>query len=95
MIRVIIPKRTNIWTGVSGQFLGSDRCEHMVWYVLFIIFATYAMLPLPLRWSLGAAASTALLQLVAFAVIQHLLPDGHPSPYQVTWPASNSFRRPT
>ncbi|XP_075236866.1 adenylyl cyclase 78C isoform X2 [Lycorma delicatula] len=37
--------------------------EYLDWYVLFIVFLTYAMLPLPLRWSMKAASTTGIIQL--------------------------------
>lgn len=40
-------------TGKNSQLemTSSELTTHMAWYILFIIFATYAMLPLPLLWS--------------------------------------------
>ena len=46
----------------------------MVWYILFIIFATFAMLPLPLRWSLVAATVAAVVHLACFTAMQKMSP---------------------
>ena len=37
--------------------------DNMVWYLLFALFVTYSMLPLPLRWALGVGLSTSFLHL--------------------------------
>ncbi|CAL4069359.1 unnamed protein product, partial [Meganyctiphanes norvegica] len=44
--------------GMMGQ-------ENMVWYLLFTVFVTYSMLPLPLHWGLIAGVTTAVLHLAA------------------------------
>ena len=44
---------------------------HMVWYILFIIFSTYAFLPLPLLWALSAACMTALTHVLVFIVVRY------------------------
>ncbi|GLG93790.1 Adenylate and Guanylate cyclase, partial [Gryllus bimaculatus] len=36
--------------GCTGKGLGFPENTELVWYVLFIEFVTYALLPLPLRW---------------------------------------------
>ncbi|XP_050727539.1 adenylyl cyclase 78C-like isoform X3 [Eriocheir sinensis] len=41
-----------------------EQGENMVWYLLFIVFVTYSMLPLPLRWGILAGSLTALCHLV-------------------------------
>uniref|UniRef100_A0A146MB14 adenylate cyclase n=6 Tax=Lygus hesperus TaxID=30085 RepID=A0A146MB14_LYGHE len=58
--------------GLLGLCYGFSYGESLVWYDLFIIFVTYAMLPLPLRWSLAAGSITPLLHLVitAYFLIQ-------------------------
>lgn len=32
----------------------------MMWYILFVVYAPYAMLPLPLRWCVLAGSGTVL-----------------------------------
>jgi adenylate cyclase 8 len=39
--------------GNQSEIISSELTTHMAWYILFIIFATYAMLPLPLLWSVS------------------------------------------
>ncbi|XP_059488196.1 adenylyl cyclase 78C isoform X4 [Neocloeon triangulifer] len=50
--------------GFLGQGLGFAPSAELVWYVLFIEFVTYAMLPLPLRWSVCAALITAVVHII-------------------------------
>ncbi|XP_018899991.2 adenylate cyclase type 8 isoform X2 [Bemisia tabaci] len=47
--------------GFVAESIGLCTREFLLWYVLFIIFVTYAMLPLPLRWCVIGACSTAAL----------------------------------
>lgn len=35
-----------------------------MWYILFVVYAPYAMLPLPLRWCVLAGYGTALTHMV-------------------------------
>ncbi|KAF5271309.1 hypothetical protein FQA39_LY08107 [Lamprigera yunnana] len=46
--------------GFFGQTLGFCGTENLVWYILFIIFVPYAMLPLPLLWCLIAGCITSI-----------------------------------
>ncbi|XP_034239049.1 adenylyl cyclase 78C-like [Thrips palmi] len=46
-----------------GKGLGFSDHDDLVWYVLFIVFVTYAMLPLPLRWCVTASVTTAAVHL--------------------------------
>lgn len=73
--------------GVGGQseikVSGSELTTHMVWYILFIIFATYAMLPLPLLWSVVAAGATVLIHLTSFIVVHSVRGGKNPSPWEV------------
>ncbi|CAB0016982.1 unnamed protein product [Nesidiocoris tenuis] len=55
--------------GLAGLCYGFSRPESLVWYDLFIIFVTYAMLPLPLRWSLAAGSLTPMLHIIISAAI--------------------------
>ncbi|XP_071529549.1 adenylate cyclase type 8-like [Panulirus ornatus] len=43
--------------------------ENQVWYLLFIVFVTYSMLPLPLRWCILAGSFTALAHLMLTFII--------------------------
>lgn len=61
---------------------GSELTTHMVWYILFIIFATYAMLPLPLLWSVAAAGATVVIHLTSFVVIHSVRGASNPSPWE-------------
>ncbi|XP_073984141.1 adenylyl cyclase 78C-like isoform X3 [Rhodnius prolixus] len=55
--------------GMVGKCVGFSPPEYLVWYVLFIIFVTYAMLPLPLRWSIAAGTVTSVLHIIITAVV--------------------------
>ena len=55
----------------------------MVWYILFIIFATYAMLPLPLLWSASAAGATVFIHLTSFVALHSVRGASNPSPWEV------------
>lgn len=46
----------------QGSFVMAS--DNMVWYLLFIVFVSYGMLPLPLRWALLVGVGTSLLHLV-------------------------------
>lgn len=61
----------------------SELTTHMVWYILFIIFATYAMLPLPLLWSVVAAGVTVVVHLTSFIVVHSVRGSDVPSPWEV------------
>jgi len=50
--------------GFVWESYGQGSREYLVWYVLFIVFVTYAMLPLPLKWCILAGCSTALLHIL-------------------------------
>ena len=62
---------SSAFAGFGNEQVSDDQLTHMVWYILFIIFVTYAMLPLPLAWSLVAANTTALTQLIYFIVLHN------------------------
>lgn len=53
-----------LFKGFVWESYGHGSREYLVWYVLFIVFVTYAMLPLPLRWCILAGCSTALLHIL-------------------------------
>lgn len=44
--------------------------DYLVWYVLFIIFVTYAMLPLQLRWCMSTGLLTAMLHIIIVAAFR-------------------------
>ncbi|XP_012252308.2 adenylyl cyclase 78C [Athalia rosae] len=53
------------WLLVNSQgFIGANLTfstqQRLVWYILFVVYAPYAMLPLPLRWCVLAGFGTAL-----------------------------------
>ncbi|PSN48684.1 hypothetical protein C0J52_04783, partial [Blattella germanica] len=64
-----------IKTGEAPRIFGSDigfgNDVDMVWYVLFIMFVTYAMLPLPLRMCMVLGCTTAIVHIV-YTCIQQL-----------------------
>ncbi|XP_056619764.1 adenylate cyclase type 8 [Triplophysa dalaica] len=51
---------------LGGLAYGLERDQS--WYVLFTLFATYTLLPLPLLWAIGAGTLTSTLHLIAEAV---------------------------
>ncbi|GAB0094916.1 Adenylate cyclase [Sergentomyia squamirostris] len=54
--------------GFVGQGLGFAEREYLVWYVLFIIFVPYAMLPLPLKWCMIAGSVSAMCHLIVMTI---------------------------
>ncbi|KZS05949.1 putative Adenylyl cyclase [Daphnia magna] len=60
----------------------SELTTHMAWYILFIIFATYAMLPLPLLWSASAAGATVVIHLTCFFVAHSVRIASNSSPWE-------------
>ncbi|CAG7815965.1 unnamed protein product, partial [Allacma fusca] len=50
--------------GFLGIILKTSEPAQIFWYILFVIFVTYAMLPMPLVWSASAASITAIAHLV-------------------------------
>lgn len=76
--------------GSEWEVSGSELTTHMVWYILFIIFATYAMLPLPLLWSVAAAGATVVIHLTSFVVVHSVRGASNPSP----WEVNNDFYFP-
>ncbi|XP_046621280.1 adenylyl cyclase 78C-like isoform X2 [Neodiprion virginianus] len=46
--------------GYIGASFGFSTQQRLVWYILFVVYAPYAMLPLPLRWCVIAGSGTAL-----------------------------------
>uniref|UniRef100_A0A182ND57 adenylate cyclase n=1 Tax=Anopheles dirus TaxID=7168 RepID=A0A182ND57_9DIPT len=64
--------------GFLGEGLGFAEREYLIWYVLFIIFVPYAMLPLPLKWCMIAGSMTAICHLVVTS-LNKFLHDKDPS----------------
>ena len=63
-----------------------DRSVQMVWYILFIMFVTYAMLPLPLRTCMILGCTTTVFHIVYTCVQQVANPyvstsNNNPFPY--------------
>ncbi|XP_065212348.1 adenylyl cyclase 78C-like isoform X3 [Planococcus citri] len=56
--------------GFVGAGLGLSDQEYLVWYVLFIVFVTYAMLPLPLRCCIIAGCTTALVHITVTSFVK-------------------------
>lgn len=56
-----------------GEGIGFAEREYLVWYVLFILFVPYAMLPLPLKWCMIGGTLTAITHIIitTIAKIQH------------------------
>ncbi|EFN82018.1 Adenylate cyclase type 8 [Harpegnathos saltator] len=50
--------------GFIGAGLNFTTQQRLMWYILFVVYAPYAMLPLPLRWCVLAGYGTALTHLV-------------------------------
>ncbi|XP_061708848.1 adenylyl cyclase 78C-like isoform X3 [Cydia pomonella] len=63
--------------GLSGAGIGFESAEHQVWYMLFIVFVPYAMLPLSLGWCMvvGLLASMAHLLAAALHITSSQDPD--------------------
>ncbi|XP_045416364.1 adenylate cyclase type 8 isoform X2 [Lemur catta] len=64
------------WVAMTTQILaaglGYGLLGDGIGYVLFTLFATYSMLPLPLTWAILAGLSTSLLQVILQVVIPRL-----------------------
>ncbi|XP_059528290.1 adenylate cyclase type 8 isoform X1 [Myotis daubentonii] len=64
------------WVAMTAQILaaglGYGLLGDGIGYVLFTLFATYSMLPLPLTWAILAGLGTSLLQVVLQVVIPRL-----------------------
>ncbi|KAF7269099.1 hypothetical protein GWI33_017849 [Rhynchophorus ferrugineus] len=53
---------------VRSEGIGFGLKENLVWYVLFIVFVSYAMLPLPLRWCIMAGCISAISHVILVCV---------------------------
>jgi adenylate cyclase 8 len=47
-----------------GKGIGFAEREYLVWYILFILFVPYAMLPLPLKWCMIGGTITAVTHII-------------------------------
>ncbi|XP_076228761.1 adenylyl cyclase 78C isoform X2 [Nomia melanderi] len=54
--------------GFIGAGLDFPSQQRLMWYILFVVYAPYAMLPLPLRWCVLAGYGTALTHMVLAGV---------------------------
>ncbi|KAH8364552.1 hypothetical protein KR084_008004, partial [Drosophila pseudotakahashii] len=61
--------------GFVGQGVGFADREYLVWYILFVIFVPYAMLPLPLKWCVVGGTITASCHLAVITIIKLQHPD--------------------
>jgi adenylate cyclase 8 len=50
--------------GFVGEGIGFAKREYLVWYILFILFVPYAMLPLPLKWCMVGGMLTATTHII-------------------------------
>lgn len=55
-------------SGFIGECVGFSDRECMVWYMLFIIFVPYAMLPLPLKWCMVGGTISGSAHLIFISV---------------------------
>ena len=77
-------EKAGLTTGSIDLSISSKlTTTHMVWYILFIIFVTYAVLPLPLLWSLAAAGATVVVHLTTFLAVHYSGGRNNPSPWEV------------
>lgn len=53
-----------------GEGVGFSEREYLVWYVLFIVFVPYAMLPLPLKWCMIAGIVSAACHLIVISIVK-------------------------
>lgn len=56
--------------GFVGEGLGFAERENLVWYVLFIIFVPYSMLPLPLKWCMIGGSLSAFSHLIVMIIVK-------------------------
>lgn len=57
-------------TGFVGEGVGFADREYLVWYILFVIFVPYAMLPLPLKWCVISGTISASCHLTVITIIK-------------------------
>lgn len=56
--------------GFVGEGVGFADREYLVWYILFVIFVPYAMLPLPLKWCVITGTISASCHLTVITIIK-------------------------
>ncbi|XP_030372445.1 adenylyl cyclase 78C [Scaptodrosophila lebanonensis] len=56
--------------GFIGKGVGFADREDLVWYILFVIFVPYAMLPLPLKWCVVGGTITASCHLAVITIFK-------------------------
>lgn len=56
------------WTGFVGECVGFADKECMVWYMLFIIFVPYAMLPLPLIYCMAGGTVSGVAHIIVMTI---------------------------
>lgn len=54
--------------GFISEGVGFENREYLVWYILFVIFVPYAMLPLPLKWCVVGGTITASCHLAVITI---------------------------
>lgn len=54
--------------GFVGECVGFADRECMVWYMLFILFVPYAMLPLPLKWCMVSGTISGIAHLIVISI---------------------------
>ncbi|XP_062128237.1 adenylyl cyclase 78C isoform X1 [Drosophila sulfurigaster albostrigata] len=54
--------------GFISEGVGFENREYLVWYILFVIFVPYAMLPLPLKWCVFGGTITASCHLAVITI---------------------------
>ncbi|KAI8430342.1 hypothetical protein MSG28_000644, partial [Choristoneura fumiferana] len=59
-------------SGLSGMGIGFQSAEHQVWYMLFIVFVPYAMLPLSVGWSIVGMGSACNARILAANALLYL-----------------------
>lgn len=57
-----------MFAGFFGQCVGFAERECMVWYILFIIFVPYAMLPAPLKFCMIGGSISGIAHLIVISV---------------------------
>lgn len=83
IIHPIVSVLIVVFVGLAFEEIGGAGVQltsHMVWYILFIIFATYVMLPLPLLWAVLASGASVVMHLITFLVSVIINPS---SPWEV------------
>lgn len=64
----ILASKLSFIIGISGQGIGFQTPQNQVWYMLFVVFVPYAMLPLSLVWCIVIGILSFLSHILATAV---------------------------